>query len=155
MKCIANQFVNFPFSDQLPGPSLKTNTVYAPLLAKISKPYTVMLPPLRPRETLPEMRIFVGGGGDPACKQPLSCRLPATEALLGRPSCEPAAFKKPHYAAGLSGAERAGVFFGSHVGTRALYTLQWHCGYFVFFVVVVSLGKRREARKEKGCEKTF
>lgn len=74
----------------------------------------------------------------------LSCLLQATKALLGRPALSPQPSRPPLCSRTQRGRKSRSVF-ASHVGTRALYTLQWHCRYFV------SLTNRSGA--DKGCEK--
>lgn len=74
----------------------------------------------------------------------LSCLLQATKALLGRPALSPEPSRPPLCSRTQRGRKSRSVF-ASHVGTQALYTLQWHCRYFV------SLTNRGEACK--GCKK--
>lgn len=76
----------------------------------------------------------------------LSCLLQATKALLGRPALSPEPSRPPLCSRTQRGRKSRSVF-ASHVGTQALYTLQWHCRYFV------SLTNRGEACK--GCKKKF
>lgn len=82
-----------------------------------------------------------------AHKQPLLSCSQATKALLGRPALSPEPSRPPLCSRTQRGRKSRSVF-ASHVGTQALYTLQWHCGYFV------SLTNRRRGEKAcKGCEK--
>lgn len=74
----------------------------------------------------------------------LSCLLQATKALLGRPALSPEPSRPPLCSRTQRGRKSRSVF-ASHVGTQALYTLQWHCSYFV------SLTNREEACT--GCKK--
>lgn len=76
----------------------------------------------------------------------LSCLLQATKALLGRPALSPEPSRPPLCSRTQRGRKSRSVF-ASHVGTQALYTLQWHSRYFV------SLTNRGEACK--GCKKKF
>lgn len=75
-----------------------------------------------------------------AHKQPLLSCSQATKALLGRPALSPEPSRPPLCSRTQRGRKSRSVF-ASHVGTQALYTLQWHCGYFV------SLTNRRQRGK--------
>lgn len=143
LKFILNyQFVNFLFLNQVSGPSQKTyiSQPQPSPLTKISKPHTVMLLPLHPAKT--SWKLVFGN----RLANTLSCLLQATKALLGRPALSPEPSRPPLCSRTQRGRKSRSVF-ASHVGTQALYTLQWHCRYFV------SLTNRGEACK--GCKKKF
>lgn len=87
---------------------------------------TVMLLPLHPSPKKPLKISFFGN----VLANTLSCLLQATKALLGRPALSPQPSRPPLCSRTQRGRKSRSVFT-SHVGTRALYTLQWHCRYFV------------------------
>lgn len=138
LKFILNhQFVNFLFLNLWTLTKDLHISSQPARLTEISKPHIVMLLPLHPTENLLKISFW-----QPVCKHTLLSA--ASHRGFVRQACsEPRAFKTPLCSRTQRGRKSRSVF-ASHVGTQALYTLQWHCRYFV------SLTNRKEACKAAG-----